>query len=84
MFNGRVNGDLAVARAFGDFAYKQRSDLPPEAQELSCLPDVVIRERSKKDNYIVFACDGIWDVFPDPSELVPVMDHFLVGASSPP
>ncbi|KAK8824286.1 hypothetical protein WA556_003609, partial [Blastocystis sp. ATCC 50177/Nand II] len=77
VFNGRVNGDLAVARAFGDFAYKQRADLPAEEQEVSCQPDVLVRERSQGDNYIVFACDGIWDVFPQPAELVAEMDRLL-------
>lgn len=76
-----MNGDLAVARAFGDFAYKQRTDLPAEAQEVSCQPDVLVRERSDSDNYIVFACDGIWDVFPQPAELVVEMDHLLVSAT---
>lgn len=83
VFNGRVNGDLAVARAFGDFAYKQRADLPAEEQEVSCQPDVLVRERSQGDNYIVFACDGIWDVFPQPAELVAEMDRLLVGRRAP-
>lgn len=30
----RVDGDLAVSRAFGDFQYKTRSDLPPEEQKV--------------------------------------------------
>ena len=74
-----MNGDLAVARAFGDFAYKQRADLPAEEQEVSCQPDVLVRERSQGDNYIVFACDGIWDAIPDPQACVETMNQFLVG-----
>ena len=30
----RVDGDLAVSRAFGDFQYKTRPDLPPEEQKV--------------------------------------------------
>lgn len=30
----RVDGDLAVSRALGDFGYKNRPDLPPEAQKV--------------------------------------------------
>ena len=56
MFNGRVDGDLAVARAFGDFNYKRRKDLPPEAQEVSCEPEVLIRERHENDAFLLFAC----------------------------
>lgn len=65
VFNGRVDGDLAVARAFGDFTYKQREDLPPEAQEVSCEPEIRIRERKETDRMLVLACDGVWDVWRD-------------------
>lgn len=30
----RVDGDLAVSRALGDFGFKNRPDLPPEAQKV--------------------------------------------------
>lgn len=30
---GRVDGDLAVSRALGDFGFKNRPDLPPEQQK---------------------------------------------------
>jgi serine/threonine protein phosphatase PrpC len=32
---GRVDGDLAVSRALGDFGFKNRPDLPPEQQKVS-------------------------------------------------
>ena len=31
----RVDGDLAVSRALGDFGYKNRPDLPPQLQKVS-------------------------------------------------
>jgi serine/threonine protein phosphatase PrpC len=31
---GRVDGDLAVSRAFGDFRFKNRLDLPPNQQKV--------------------------------------------------
>eukprot|EP00053_Salpingoeca_punica_P009729 m.87568 g.87568 ORF g.87568 m.87568 type:complete len:402 (-) comp15133_c0_seq1:676-1881(-) len=63
ILSGRVDGGLAVSRAFGDFDYKMRSDLAPEAQKVSAQPDVYIRERDPAaDEYILLACDGIWDV----------------------
>jgi serine/threonine protein phosphatase PrpC len=34
----RVNGDLAVSRALGDFVYKRSANLPPEKQQVSCEP----------------------------------------------
>jgi serine/threonine protein phosphatase PrpC len=32
----RVDGDLAVSRAFGDFQYKTRPDLPAQEQKVRC------------------------------------------------
>ncbi|OQS02034.1 phosphatase 2C [Thraustotheca clavata] len=60
--NNRVNGDLAVSRALGDFVYKQRSDLKPEEQQVSAEPDIKTQHRSKEDEFLILACDGIWDV----------------------
>ena len=76
--NNRVNGDLAVSRSFGDFDYKTNRDLPSIAQQVSCEPDVRMIPRNDNDNYLIFACDGIWDVFPDPANLIPVLDEYLV------
>ena len=59
----RVNGDLAVSRALGDFVYKLSKDLPPEKQQVSCEPDVHVHvRRADADQFVVLACDGIWDV----------------------
>jgi len=59
----RVNGDLAVSRALGDFVYKTSSQLPAEQQQVSPEPEFVVHERdAAKDQYLVLACDGIWDV----------------------
>lgn len=59
----RVDGDLAVSRGLGDFVYKGRKDLPLECQKVSCIPDITVYPRnSTKDEFIVLACDGIFDV----------------------
>jgi len=66
-FNGRefscsrVDGRLAVARAFGDLDLKQNNNLPAEKQKVSCEPDVRCEQALNKD-VLVLACDGIWDV----------------------
>lgn len=59
--DGRVNGDLASARSFGDFRYKDES-LKPQQQQITVMPDVTILSRSPEDQFLLFACDGIWDV----------------------
>lgn len=59
----RVDGDLAVSRAFGDFRYKECASKSWEEQKVSVLPDIVVRPRDPTaDQFIVVACDGIWDV----------------------
>eukprot|EP00055_Hartaetosiga_balthica_P006484 m.20323 g.20323 ORF g.20323 m.20323 type:complete len:417 (-) comp5240_c0_seq1:113-1363(-) len=59
--HGRVCSSLAVSRAFGDFAFKQ-DDLEPEEQMVTCIPDITIFKRKKSDEFIILACDGVWDV----------------------
>eukprot|EP01060_Flectonema_neradi_P020632 TRINITY_DN2814_c0_g1_i1.p1 TRINITY_DN2814_c0_g1~~TRINITY_DN2814_c0_g1_i1.p1 ORF type:complete len:305 (+),score=56.27 TRINITY_DN2814_c0_g1_i1:75-989(+) len=62
VINGRVNGNLALSRAIGDFAFKQNKDLPPEEQSITAAPDITVTEMTGDDEFIVLACDGIWDV----------------------
>ncbi|XP_011488651.1 protein phosphatase 1A isoform X2 [Oryzias latipes] len=59
----RVNGSLAVSRALGDFDYKCVDGKGPTEQLVSPEPEVYAIERSEKDDeFIILACDGIWDV----------------------
>lgn len=58
----RVDGDLAVSRALGDFQYKRKDDNNPEEQKVSPYPDITIHERTEKDEILILACDGLWDV----------------------
>ncbi|CAK0843366.1 unnamed protein product, partial [Prorocentrum cordatum] len=57
----RVDGDLALSRAFGDFRLKSRPALPPERQMVSMVPDVY-EFRCCPGDVIVLACDGVFDV----------------------
>ncbi|KAH7094471.1 phosphatase 2C-domain-containing protein [Paraphoma chrysanthemicola] len=58
---GRVNGNLALSRAIGDFEFKKSADLPPEQQIVTAFPDVEIHDINEDDEFLVVACDGIWD-----------------------
>nr|XP_014340947.1 PREDICTED: protein phosphatase 1A isoform X3 [Latimeria chalumnae] len=59
----RVNGSLAVSRALGDFDYKCVHGKGPTEQLVSPEPEVYEIERSEdEDQFIILACDGIWDV----------------------
>lgn len=55
---GRVNGNLALSRAIGDFEFKKSADLPPEQQIVTALPDVTTHDLSQDDEFLVVACDG--------------------------
>ncbi|TCD66613.1 Protein phosphatase 2C 2 [Steccherinum ochraceum] len=58
---GRVNGNLALSRALGDFEYKKNPSLPAEAQIITCDPDFIEHQITEEDEFLVVACDGIWD-----------------------
>ena len=59
----RVNGSLAVSRALGDYEYKQVENRGPCEQLVSPEPEIYVCEREvDKDEFVVLACDGIWDV----------------------
>jgi len=59
---GRVNGNLALSRALGDFEFKQSPNLPAEQQVVTADPDINSHTHTAEDEFIVVACDGIWDV----------------------
>jgi len=58
----RVDGQVAVSRAIGDGDFKDLTDAPAENQAITCVPDIKERDISSKDEFIVIACDGVWDV----------------------
>lgn len=58
----RVNGNLALSRALGDFCFKRNDKKSPEEQIVTALPDVIQKEITPDHEFIVLACDGIWDV----------------------
>jgi serine/threonine protein phosphatase PrpC len=50
----RVQGVLALSRAMGDLAL---------APYVICTPEIVMHTRSSTDQFLILACDGVWDVF---------------------
>ncbi|KAF4447309.1 protein phosphatase [Fusarium austroafricanum] len=58
---GRVNGNLALSRAIGDFEFKKSAELSPENQIVTAYPDVEQHDLTDEDEFLVLACDGIWD-----------------------
>ena len=60
VLNGRVNGVLSLSRALGDFSFKL-SGIPDEHQMVTACPDVTEVDLMADDEFIIQACDGIWD-----------------------
>ena len=54
LIDGRVFGQLILARAFGDFAFKKYG--------VTCLPFINKYVITENDLFIVLASDGVWDV----------------------
>jgi len=58
----RVDGNLSVGRAFGDYLYKGNEKLGQVEQAVVSLPvTTIVKRDSEKDRFIIVACDGIWD-----------------------
>uniref|UniRef100_A0A7S4NUM3 PPM-type phosphatase domain-containing protein n=1 Tax=Guillardia theta TaxID=55529 RepID=A0A7S4NUM3_GUITH len=57
----RVNGNLNLSRSIGDLKYKSDSKLPPSKQVITAEPDVRRIPRTEEDEFIITACDGVWD-----------------------
>lgn len=58
----RINGNLNLSRSIGDLEYKRNSFLPPCEQIISSEPDLVTCQREAGDEFLLLACDGIWEV----------------------
>ncbi|KAF0975619.1 hypothetical protein FDP41_005613 [Naegleria fowleri] len=74
---GRVNGALAVSRAFGDFEFKKKG-----SNLVSVVPDVSHFTLTKDSDFIIIACDGLWDVMSS-SEAVKNVYNYLQQFKDP-
>ena len=58
--DGRVDGIIAISRAIGDWEYKSAT-LEPSKMAVSSYPEVRTYEINPQLEFIITACDGIWD-----------------------
>jgi len=56
----RVDGQLAMSRAFGDWPYKDQPKLGPEEQKVIAVPDVTT-EVAHEGDALLICCDGIYE-----------------------
>jgi len=73
VFARRVDGELAVSRAFGDTQFKKNG-------VVTARPDVKKVDIRGGDDYMVLASDGLFDVMED-SEVVEYVSTHLTGCS---
>ncbi|KAF1763606.1 hypothetical protein GCK72_011873 [Caenorhabditis remanei] len=59
--DGRVNGGLNLSRALGDHAYKKNHKMELKDQMITAFPDIKIEDLTADDEFLVVACDGIWN-----------------------
>ncbi|XP_078443192.1 putative protein phosphatase 2C 11 [Wolffia australiana] len=78
---GRVNGSLNLARAIGDMEFKQNKFLPADKQIVTANPDITTVELSDEDEFVVLACDGVWDCMTS-QQLVDFIHEHMNEASS--
>lgn len=58
-----VVSSFSFIRALGDYEYKNVEGRGPCEQLVSPEPEVFVHERNdEKDEFLVLACDGVWDV----------------------
>ena len=71
----RVNGSLAVSRALGDFDYKCVEGKEQNEQLVSPEPEMHLMDRSEKDQFLLLACDGVFDVMTNEEIVTYVLHH---------
>ena len=60
--DGRINGKLNLSRAIGDHQFKTRRDLKLHEQMVTSFADIESTYVYRgQDEFMVLACDGIWD-----------------------
>lgn len=57
---GRINGNLNLSRALGDFMFKNNPNLSMSNQMVIADPEVMSIEREQVQ-FIMLGCDGIWE-----------------------
>jgi serine/threonine protein phosphatase PrpC len=61
-------GNLALARALGDFEFKKNYSLTPDKQIITSNPDITQHDITEDDEFFVLACDGEFsaEIYHDP------------------
>ncbi|KAM0883419.1 hypothetical protein ACQ4PT_031648 [Festuca glaucescens] len=58
----RIDNGIAVSRSIGDMRYKTNSRFTPAQQALTSYPEIRLEKITDDTEFLVMACDGVWDV----------------------
>eukprot|EP00056_Hartaetosiga_gracilis_P011102 m.166320 g.166320 ORF g.166320 m.166320 type:complete len:624 (+) comp13445_c4_seq3:159-2030(+) len=58
---GRIENGLNLSRALGDWRYKNSGLVTHEDQAVSYVPDFAQEDLCDDDEFLIVACDGIWN-----------------------
>ena len=68
----RVNGNIAVSRSIGDKDHKPYVSADPDTLEFDLEGD---------EEYLILACDGLWDTIQPPNVIEMVQEHLASGGA---
>jgi len=71
---------LNLSRALGDFEYKGNKDLPPEEQKVIAVPEICTLPLTDKDEFLLLACDGIFELHSSQEAINTVRRELQKGA----
>ena len=81
-------GSLSLSRAFGDRRYKSPmvqkllKSIHEDEDLISSEPEIKYRHIKPDDQFIIIACDGVWDVLENPEAINIVRTAFSRGADA--
>lgn len=59
--DNRINGSINLSRSLGDLEYKSNPKLTLDTQLIIPIPDIKTESISESTEFLIVACDGIWD-----------------------
>ncbi|XP_015513284.1 probable protein phosphatase 2C T23F11.1 [Neodiprion pinetum] len=78
----RVNGNLALSRALGDFVFKRNDRKSPQEQIVTAYPEVQRHQVTTDWEFVIVACDGIWDVMSNEEVVAFVRNRLAQGSQN--
>lgn len=80
--DGRVQGIIAISRALGDWEYKN-NQMKPEDNMVSAYPEIIVDTITSNHDFLILACDGIWDCLTSQQAVDFVYKHRAFMEKSP-